>query len=145
MPTRKTRRIIKTFRAKLMFRTLCKYLSGDLAKQATLELIHHPEFTLIEVQGHADERSDDNHNLKLTKDRASAVVDSLAQRGVARDHLRSMGYGEYCPLDPGHNEQAWEKNRRVEFKVVKTADGGTGVELGCAKAREKGVVPAPVP
>jgi len=78
--------------------------------------------------------------LRLTKDRAHAVVEALVQRGVTRDRLQSMGYGEYCPLDPAHNPDAWEKNRRVEFKVVKTIDGPTGVELGCATARSKGVV-----
>jgi outer membrane protein OmpA-like peptidoglycan-associated protein len=99
---------------------------------------------LLEVQGHADERSNDDYNLRLTKDRASAVVEALAQRGVARDRLRSMGFGEYCPLDPAHNAAAWEKNRRVEFKVVKTVDGPTGVELGCDTARRKGVASPPV-
>lgn len=107
-------------------------------------VIHHPEFTLLEVQGHADERSSDDYNLRLTKDRARAVGEALVQRGVARDHLRSQGYGEYCPLDPAHGPDAWEKNRRVEFKVLKTAEGPTGVELGCKTARDKGVIPAPV-
>ena len=108
-------------------------------------VLHHPEFILIEVQGHADERSSDEYNLRLTKERAHSVVEALVQRGVTRDRIRSQGYGEYCPLDEGHNEAAWEKNRRVEFKVVKTQDGPTGVELGCQRARARGVNPAPVP
>ena len=57
----------------------------------------------------------------------------------------SKGYGEYCPVDEGHNEAAWEENRRVEFKIVKTADGPTGVELGCANATAHHVPPDPVP
>jgi OOP family OmpA-OmpF porin len=105
----------------------------------------HPEFLLVEVQGHADERSDDATNLRLTKSRAKAVVDALLARGVAATRVRSQGYGEYCPLDPGHDAAAWEKNRRVEFKIVKTADGPTGVDLGCAAAEEKGVKPDPIP
>ena len=44
-----------------------------------------------------------------------------------------------------HNEAAWEKNRRVEFKIVKTKDGPTGVELGCKNASSKGVKSDPVP
>ncbi len=108
-------------------------------------VVHHPEFTLVEVQGHADERSNDDYNLKLTRERSSAVVEALVQRGVGRNRLRSQGYGEYCPLDEGHNEAAWEKNRRVEFKVLKTQDGPTGVDLGCKRARDKGVNPAPIP
>jgi hypothetical protein len=48
-------------------------------------------------------------------------------------------------VDPAHNGVAWEKNRRVEFKVVMQNGEPTGVELGCEKARQKGVVPAPLP
>jgi len=45
----------------------------------------------------------------------------------------------YCPLDPHSTPAAWEKNRRVEFKVVKTEEGMTGVEPRCEIARSKGV------
>jgi len=99
----------------------------------------HPEFTVMEVQGHADERANDNFNLRLTQQRADAVVAALVKRGVAKDRLRAMGYGEYCPIEQASNAEAWDKNRRVEFKVVRTDKGPTGVELGCPKAREKGV------
>jgi outer membrane protein OmpA-like peptidoglycan-associated protein len=100
---------------------------------------------LMEVAGHADERASDEYNLKLTQDRVNSVMAALIQRGVDRSRLRSKGYGEYCPEDPGHNEEAWEKNRRVEFKIVKTKDGPTGVELGCANAKSHGVSSEPVP
>ncbi len=103
----------------------------------------HPEFLLVEVQGHADERADDNYNLQLTKQRAAAVVEALVKRRTDKSRLRPMGFGEYCPLDPEHNDAAWEKNRRVEFKIVRTKDGPTGVELGCAKAKEKGIQSPP--
>ena len=59
--------------------------------------------------------------------------------------VRSKGYGKYCPLAPGHDEDAWEQNRRVEFKIVKTLDGPTGAELGCPTAAAHGVTPDPVP
>ncbi len=107
-------------------------------------LKHHPEFLVVEVAGHADERSNDEFNLKLTQDRARSVVEAMVQRGVERQRLVSQGYGEYCPVDPGHNMAAWDKNRRVEFKVVKTEDGPTGVDRGCPAAVKKGVLPPPV-
>jgi len=69
----------------------------------------------------------------------------MISRGVDKARVRSKGYGEYCPEDPAHNEKAWETNRRVEFKIVKTKDGPTGVELGCQNARTHGVNPDPVP
>ncbi len=74
----------------------------------------------------------------------NSVVRALISRGIDRSRLRSKGYGEYCPIDPAHNEQAWEQNRRVEFKILKTQDGPTGVEVGCSNAEQHGVVSEPV-
>jgi outer membrane protein OmpA-like peptidoglycan-associated protein len=99
-------------------------------------LIGNPHITLVEIQGHADERASDEYNIRLTSDRAAAVLDALVQRGVARDRLRSAGYGERCPVDPRHTPQAWEQNRRVEFKIIRTIDGPTGVEVACPAGRE---------
>lgn len=99
-------------------------------------LIGNPQITLIEVQGHADERSSDEYNIKLTSDRAASVVQALAQRGVDLGRLRSAGYGERCPIDPAHNAPAWEKNRRVEFKIIATDAGPTGVEVACPAGQE---------
>jgi OOP family OmpA-OmpF porin len=96
----------------------------------------NPHITMVEVQGHADERSSDEYNIRLTRDRAAAVVEALVQRGVARDRLRSAGYGERCPIDPRHNAEAWDANRRVEFKIIRTEDGPTGVEVACPAGRE---------
>ena len=99
-------------------------------------LVGNPHITLIEVQGHADERSSDEYNVRLTRDRAAAVVEALVQRGVTRDRVRSAGYGERCPVDPRHNQEAWERNRRVEFKIIRTEDGPTGVEVACPAGRD---------
>jgi OmpA-OmpF porin, OOP family len=117
--------------------------SNRILDEVSATLIKHPEFVMVEVQGHADERADDNYNLRLTQQRAKAVVEALVQRKVDAKTVRAMGYGEYCPLDPEKNAAAYDKNRRVEFKVVRTKDGPTGVDLGCPKAVEKKVIPLP--
>jgi OmpA-OmpF porin, OOP family len=119
--------------------------SNEILDAVATTIIHHPEFTLIEVAGHADERASDAYNLRLTQDRVNSVMAALVARRVPRDRIRAKGYGEFCPEDPGHNEAAWEKNRRVEFKIVKTKDGPTGVELGCENAAAHGVRPDPIP
>jgi len=118
--------------------------SNKILDAVATTINHHPEFELMEIAGHADERASDQYNLRLTQDRVNSVMAALIQRGVGREKLRSKGYGEYCPEDNGHNEAAWEKNRRVEFKIVKTKDGPTGVELGCPTATAHGVSPAPI-
>jgi OOP family OmpA-OmpF porin len=119
--------------------------SNKILDAVATTLQHHPEFALVEVAGHADERASDEYNLKLTQDRVNSVVRALIARGLEQSRLRSKGYGEYCPVDPGHNEAAWEENRRVEFKIVKISEGPTGVELGCANATAHGVSPDPIP
>ena len=104
----------------------------------------HPEFLLFEVGGHADERGPEGYNLQLTQARVDSVVRALVQRGVEASRLRSKGYGLYCPDDPAHNEAAWDKNRRVEFKILKSTDGPTNVEQGCPNALAHRVKPDPV-
>jgi outer membrane protein OmpA-like peptidoglycan-associated protein len=108
-------------------------------------LAHHPEFGLLEVQGHADERGAPQMNLKLTQERSASVLEALVQKGIDRSRLRSMGFGPYCPIDPARNAAAWDKNRRVEFKVVVQSGAPTGVELGCEKAKAKGISSPPAP
>jgi OmpA-OmpF porin, OOP family len=118
--------------------------SMPIVEAVVAALKGHPEFTVIEVAGHADERGADDYNLDLTKRRASSVRAALNQRGIANDRIVSQGYGEYCPLERASNPAAWDKNRRVEFKVVKTEDGLTGVQRGCTEARDAGVFPPTV-
>ena len=115
--------------------------SNEILDAVAATLKGHPEFEVVEVGGHADERASDEHNLRLTKARAASVMAALRQRGVAGDRLLSQGYGEYCPLDQASNPIAWEKNRRVEFKVVRTEEGDTGVKRGCDRARGAGILP----
>src|SRR5262249_4875492 len=108
-------------------------------------LEEHPHIKLMEVSGHADERGAEKMNLTLTQARVDSVVAALIERHVDRTRLRAKGYGYYCPLEEGHDEKAWGKNRRVEFFIVKTDRGATGVKLGCENAASHGVTPAPVP
>lgn len=104
----------------------------------------HPEFLVIEVAGHADERGDDAYNLDLTQRRAASVRAAMNARGISNNRMVSQGYGEYCPLDTASSHAAWEKNRRVDFKVVKTEDGPTRVKRGCTAARDAGIFPPTV-
>jgi outer membrane protein OmpA-like peptidoglycan-associated protein len=119
--------------------------SNKILDAVATTIVHHPEFLLMEIAGHADERGDERYNLRLTQDRVNSVMTALIARGVPREKLRSKGYGEFCPEDPGHTPAAWDKNRRVDFKILKTIDGPTGVEVGCARASAAGVRPDPVP
>jgi outer membrane protein OmpA-like peptidoglycan-associated protein len=84
-------------------------------------ILGNPAARLLEVQGHADERGDDDYNLALTRDRAAAVVEALVERRVAEGRLRFAGFGERCPVDPRHGARAWAANRRVELRILDDA------------------------
>ncbi|MCA9642487.1 MAG: OmpA family protein, partial [Myxococcales bacterium] len=66
-----------------------------------------------------------------------------------KDRMMSQGYGFYCVLDAGTTEEAHEKNRRVEFKILQRAGKNTDIARGCENASKHGVVlkkiPAPKP
>jgi len=72
----------------------------------------------LEVQGHTDDVGDDAKNLKLSQDRAQAVVDYLVSKGVAAERLTAKGYGETKPVAPNDSSANRAQNRRVEFVLV---------------------------
>ena len=73
---------------------------------------------IIKIEGHCDERGTVEYNLSLGEKRAKAVQDYLAGLGIAANRLSIISYGKEKPLDPGHNEAAWAKNRRAEFRII---------------------------
>ena len=74
----------------------------------------NPELTAT-LEGHADERGSREYNLALGERRALAVKQQLVVLGAAPEQVRTVSYGEERPSDPGHDEQAWRLNRRVQF------------------------------
>lgn len=73
----------------------------------------------VKVEGHCDERGTDEYNLALGENRAKTSMNYLITLGVPAEQLSVISYGEERPLDNGHTEEAWAKNRRVEFVPVK--------------------------
>jgi peptidoglycan-associated lipoprotein len=71
----------------------------------------------IRIEGHTDERGTIEYNLALGERRASAVRDYLVSLGVDAFRIRIVSYGEEDPVDPGHDEAAWARNRRAEFVI----------------------------
>lgn len=68
-----------------------------------------------QVEGHCDERGTNEYNLALGERRSRAAYDYLKTLGVSKDKMSTISYGEELPLDAGHNEAAWSKNRRAHF------------------------------
>ncbi|NDY41670.1 peptidoglycan-associated lipoprotein Pal [Dissulfurirhabdus thermomarina] len=92
-------------------------MKGRLEDDARF-LLDHPEIR-IEVQGNCDERGTNEYNLALGERRAKSIKDYLVNLGVAADRIETVSFGEERPLDPGHNEEAWAKNRRGDLVILK--------------------------
>jgi peptidoglycan-associated lipoprotein len=73
----------------------------------------------VTVAGHCDERGTTEYNLALGQRRADAAAKYLSNLGVAKKRIKTVSYGKEKPLDPGHNEEAWAKNRRDDFVIQK--------------------------
>jgi len=69
------------------------------------------------IEGHCDERGTNEYNLALGERRAQSAKAFLVNMGIASARLTTVSYGEERPLDPGHNEAAWAKNRRAQFVI----------------------------
>jgi peptidoglycan-associated lipoprotein len=77
----------------------------------------YPTVTLL-VEGHCDERGTVEYNLALGERRSMAAYNYLVSLGIAAARLKTISYGKEFPLDPGHTEEAWAKNRRAHFEVT---------------------------
>ncbi|MBI5816250.1 MAG: peptidoglycan-associated lipoprotein Pal [Nitrospinae bacterium] len=73
----------------------------------------------VQIEGHCDERGTAEYNLALGERRATAAKNYLTSLGVEADRLYTISYGKELPIDPGHSEEAWAKNRRAHFLVTK--------------------------
>jgi peptidoglycan-associated lipoprotein len=72
----------------------------------------------ILVEGHCDERGTEEYNLALGEKRAKSAQDYLLSMGIASDRIKIISYGKSQPINPGHDESAWQMNRRAQFLVI---------------------------
>ena len=72
----------------------------------------------VEVQGHCDERGSLQYNIALGDRRAHSAANFVESLGVDASRMAAVTYGEERPLDPGHDEAAWQLNRRAQFVIV---------------------------
>ena len=87
-------------------RKTCQVVADYLKKNPMAKLL---------IEGHCDERGTSEYNMALGDRRATAVMNYLVSLGVPKAALSTVSFGKEKPLDPGHDEGAWEKNRRAHF------------------------------
>jgi len=90
---------------------------AEILKENAALLKKYPNVK-IQIEGHCDERGTNEYNLALGERRANSAKEYLISLGISPDRISTISYGEERPLDPGHNEEAWAKNRRAHFIVI---------------------------
>jgi len=96
------------------------YDDTEIDEAATRVIIEHANLmqnnpsVRLRLEGHADERGTREYNLALGENRALSVKEVLGLYNL-EDRVVVVSYGEEQPVEIEHNEEAWEKNRRVEF------------------------------
>jgi len=91
-------------------------LLGEVAQA----LRDHPKLRVM-VEGHTDGQGSNSTNLELSQARADAVRQYLIDRGIAGERLTAIGFGEEQPIASNRTRAGREKNRRVEFTIVRGA------------------------
>jgi outer membrane protein OmpA-like peptidoglycan-associated protein len=96
-----------------------KPVSYSLLNEIVKVIKENPQIKEIEIQGHTDLRGAEEYNQTLSENRAKAVYNYLINHGIEKSRLRFKGFGETKPLTSGTTEKDHEKNRRVEFHIIK--------------------------
>ncbi|MCF8335872.1 MAG: OmpA family protein, partial [Bacteroidales bacterium] len=81
-------------------------------------LKHNPDIK-IEIAAHTDNIGSFGYNMKLSKKRAQSIVDYMVSKGISKDRLRAVGYGESRPIATNQTKSGRQKNRRVEFILIR--------------------------
>ena len=97
--------------------------SGQNILDKVITVLNSNKNLNIELSSHTDSRSSDAYNLALSQKRAKAAVDYLIAKGINKNRLKAVGYGETrllnnCKNDAPCAEEEHAKNRRTEFKIV---------------------------
>jgi peptidoglycan-associated lipoprotein len=89
----------------------------EILKGHAAWLTNNKYYKLV-IEGHCDETGTTEYNLALGERRAAEAMKYLVGLGVDAKRMKTISYGKEMPLDPGHTEEAWAKNRRDRFVVA---------------------------
>jgi peptidoglycan-associated lipoprotein len=92
--------------------------AGKAALDENAQLLRKYGTWAVTIEGHCDERGTAEYNLALGERRAVTARAYLVSLGIPAERLRTVSYGKEFPFDPGHEEQAFSKNRRAHFVIT---------------------------
>jgi peptidoglycan-associated lipoprotein len=93
--------------------------SGEQASlQSVAQALAADSSAKLLIEGNCDERGTEEYNRSLGERRALAAREALAKLGVDPMRIRTESFGKDKPADTGHDEAAWQKNRRDDFVLL---------------------------
>lgn len=98
-------------------------VASMLVVQHTAQLVNRYSELCFLVEGYTDNVGPASDNLRLSRQRAAAVLAELAANGVAASRLTAVGYGENSPVASNRTAEGREKNRRVQLRVQEDCGG----------------------
>jgi peptidoglycan-associated lipoprotein len=85
---------------------------------ANADLLNRWKTISIRIEGNCDERGSNEYNLALGQRRADAAKRFLVDYSISESRINTISYGKERPVDSGHSEAAWAKNRRDDFAIT---------------------------
>lgn len=95
-------------------------LSGDSRSSldANAQFLQAHSSVSVEIEGHCDERGGEEYNRALGERRAKEVKRYLQSLGIQSSRFSTISYGKDRPIEFGHDEIAWSRNRRANFRIL---------------------------
>ena len=90
---------------------------GSLNEMAEL-MVRNDKFKVL-LKGHTDSQGSDDVNLKLSQSRVDSVKKYLVSKGIDGGRIVALGYGDKQPIATNETADGRQKNRRVEFEIIK--------------------------
>jgi len=102
--------------------------SHALLDEVARVFVDNPQIELVKIEGHTDITGSAGINRKLSKQRAESVREYLIKAGVAGKRMVALGFGPDKPIADNGTPEGQDKNRRVEFNIVKQGPKKTIVQ-----------------
>jgi outer membrane protein OmpA-like peptidoglycan-associated protein len=94
-------------------------VSFGLLDEVAKMLTDNPQIEVLQIEGHTDSTGTAAVNRKLSQQRAEAVMTYLTSKGVTGGRMKAKGFGPDKPVADNTSDDGKEKNRRVEFNIIK--------------------------
>ncbi len=117
----------KVLRIDLHYEIGKSQLTNDMKEAldtSLLEVLQKIPHLVVQISSHTDDVGEEDFNLELSQKRADNVINYLIRRGIDKERLSAIGYGESLPIAPNKNPDGTdnpagrEKNRRTEIKII---------------------------